>query len=173
MAFKERTYPNHTNINFTRDELRLIFGLTRILNHNSPTYVEEMKELIKKELAPSNGPFPEVNALATTAESILYKIGMSEAEASIDAILMGEDVTNTKATSWGKVTNITDKHQRILDLLKNYPGSSRRDIANMLNQPINRICPRVKELLEMSRINVVGTKYDQGTDRYVEVLEVA
>jgi len=40
------------------------------------------------------------------------------------------------------------------------------------SQPINRVTPRIKELLEMNKIKVAGTKYDEKTERNVETLEI-
>lgn len=109
-------------------------------------------------------------------EGMLFKISMAKAEEEIEKMLLDESygevaVENTKAASYNSLRNISEKHKQILEVLKKHPGVSRREIAMILDWPINRVTPRVKELQNANQIKTVGTKWDQTTERHVEILE--
>ena len=110
-------------------------------------------------------------------EGLKYKIAMAKAAEEMDKLLTdptyGETyVPNTKGASWGRVTNLTEKHEVILGVLAKTPDMSRRDLAQSLGWPINRVTPRVLELIEMGKVKIDGTKWDITTERQVQTLEV-
>ena len=117
------------------------------------------------------------NAAREIIDSILYKMAMVKANEEIEKMLTdptyGEiPVENTKVASYNRVTNITGKHQAIMQALRQNPEMSRREVASVLGWPINSVLPRVKELLELDLVKVTGTKYDEETERSVETLEM-
>lgn len=110
-------------------------------------------------------------------DGILFKIVMRRADMELEKVLTDPDyaevaVENTKAASYGKIRNLTEKHEQILQVITKYPGICRRDLAQILNWPINRVTPRVRELIDSQRIVVSGTKWDFTTERCVESLKV-
>lgn len=166
------------NIEFTQKEAafisRIMKGFEDRYGKSSPIYISMLEKLLVQ--------ITESDQLVTdnaheTINGILYKIAMSKATQEIENMLTdpfyGIDAENTKAASYNKVLNITEKHQEIIDLLKNTPKLSRREIASCLGWSINRVCPRVRELQDLGALKTSGTKWDDQTQRNVEILEVA
>lgn len=89
---------------------------------------------------------------------------------------------STKARSWGahrESGKAATQRERILYLLKAaWPdGLSRNDIERIFAVPENRprvrlsaVCGRVNSLLKDQEVEVHGSKYDEETQRVVEVL---
>lgn len=174
--------------NFTNKELvfigRIMKPFTQITAKHPGLYYEFLEKVMNEQLTlPLN--HPDANAMI---ESIIFKLAMRRADEEMEKMLTDPSygnahhlqflahevaVENTKASSWSKVTNFSEKHQAIVDELAKNPGLSRRELAAALSVPINRITPRVLELIEMSKIVVAGTKYDTTTDRNVQILRVA
>jgi len=55
----------------------------------------------------------------------------------------------------------------VFEVLAAHPNRSNRELAELLNWPINTITPRIKELREMGAVARFGLKYDAVTNRNV------
>lgn len=170
------------NLN-TREEFLLksiMKPMQAILQPNSPVYYDMAVKLINNQLFGGG-------TLVTTKGrqmllSICEKIAYAHMDSEIESILTEVEemeverkstkVESTKAKSLKKVTNYSERHQQVLSMINKYPKSSRRELAVHLGWSINRVTPRCKELLEMNKIKVAGTKYDEKTERNVETLEL-
>lgn len=49
---------------------------------------------------------------------------------------------------------------------------TRQELAEHLNMPINTVCARVRELIDMNKVYVSGETFNEQTKRYVECLSV-
>jgi DNA-binding MarR family transcriptional regulator len=89
--------------------------------------------------------------------SIAEKIAFATMGEELEDILAEAneiDLDNTKVQSFKKISNFTDLHQEVLSMINKHPKSSRRELASLLGWSINRVTPRVKELLEMNKLLV-------------------
>ncbi len=61
--------------------------------------------------------------------------------------------------------------QSVIDVVKVSP-MSRREISRVTGHRLSSICGRVKELIDEGVLHVVGTKFDDETERNVEIVEM-
>lgn len=146
---------------------------TQITNQKPQLYYEFLEKVMNDQYQNSLVS----NQASELIEGILRKLVMRKVDLEMEKVLTDssygdEIIPNTKAASHSRVVNITEKHEQILKMLAKFPGVSRRDLAQLLCWPINRVTPRCLELIELNKIAVVGTKYDATTDRHVQTLKV-
>jgi DNA-binding MarR family transcriptional regulator len=131
-------------------------------------------ELLKSLLAQKVQTPMVPTAVVAMVEEILFKIMSHQADLEIEKMLKdpnyGKSGMNSKIQSFYRMTNLTAKHVAILNLVQKHPELSRADIADRLNVPINRVTPRVLELIKMGKLKVTGTTYDHKTGRNVQTL---
>lgn len=160
-------------VNLNPRELHLLHSIMRplasICKPGNPAYYEMAVKLISERLnRPMNSPGGNA-MMMSIAQKIAYA-QMGEELESFLAEANNIELENTKTQSLKKVTNFSDIHQEVLSMINKYPECSRSELANYLGWPINRVTPRVRELLDMEKISVSGTKYDDVTERNVETL---
>lgn len=63
--------------------------------------------------------------------------------------------------------DLGDRQRIVFETLDAHPDRSNRELAELLNWPINTITPRIKELREMGAVAQYGIKYDSQTNRNV------
>lgn len=164
------------NVNLNKREefllKKIMQPLQNVCEPNSPVYYEMALKLIQNQL------FGKGTLITTKGRqmllSICEKIAFAQMDTEIENILAEAqeiELESTKVQSFNKTRNIGEKAQQVLVMLKMMPGSSRRELASALGWSINRVTPRIKELMEVGSVAVTGTKYDKQTDRNVEVLE--
>lgn len=175
---------NNLFVNLNQREEFILKGIMKpmqaILQPNSPVYYDMAVKLIHNQLF-GTGTLVTTKGrqmLLSICEKIAYAHMDSEIESilseveEMDAERESTKVESTKAKSLKKVTNYSELHQQVLSMINKYPKSSRRELAVHLGWSINRVTPRVKELMEAGSVVVTGTKYDKQTDRNVETLEL-
>lgn len=144
-----------------------------ICQPGSPVYYDMAVKLINNQLFGNSTLV--TNKGRQLLMGVVQKIAYAQMDEQLEDILSGiEDVQieSTKSQSLKKVTNFTENHKQVVSMINKYPGISRRELADRLGWTINRVCPRVLELIELRKVQISGTKYDQVTGRDVESLEV-
>lgn len=173
------------NVNLNKREefllKKIMQPLQNVCEPNSPVYYEMALKLIQNQL------FGKGTLITTKGRqmllSICEKIAFAQMDTEIENILAeaqeikleNKDVQieSTKVQSFKKVTNFSERHQQIIEVLSRCPeGLSRNDISERTNIRLCSCTARVKELLDQNLIRVCGTKYDEKTDRVVQVLEM-
>ena len=78
-------------------------------------------------------------------------------------------VAATSIESFHSLTqdDLGSRQKIVFETLDAHPNRSNRELAELLNWPINTITPRVKELREMGAVARYGIKYDPVTNRNV------
>lgn len=78
-------------------------------------------------------------------------------------------VAETSMMSYRQLTkqDLGDRQRIVFETLDAHPNRSNRELAALLNWPINTITPRVKELREMGAVAEYGLKHDPQTNRNV------
>lgn len=113
------------------------------------------------------------NDALETVNSVIEKILYHQADVEIEKMLQDPHYgESTRAQSYKRIPDFSQRHLRVVEVLRLFPSISRADLAGKLGWPINTITPRVHELIDMGRVKVVGTKWDEETERHVETLEV-
>lgn len=137
----------------------------------SPIYYEMAVKLIQQQYMNPLSTAKGKQMLMTIVQKIAYAQMDEELESILAEVEEIEiEIDSTKAQSLKKTHNITERHRELIAMLFKFPISSRRELAVHLGWSINMTTPRVKELIDFGKIEVVGTKYDSKTERNVESL---
>lgn len=113
-----------------------------------------------------------IPAAKTMIGEIIYKIADAEMDNELDEVLSNPSYGDDQPTTATRKFALTQKHVEILEYLRAFPNTTRRDLSTRLGRPINCITPRVRELLDENLIQVSGTTWDHGTSRQVQCLKV-
>ena len=153
--------------------------LTQVVDHALSAGDVDLSEMLVRVV---NAPTPELCRYLLDLEEVLSEIVTADVkpnrknqQRSKNAPRTGRNTISEfhKASSYRQVTGLSAKQTAVFEEIKALGHTSRRDLATSLGWTINRVVPRVNELMTQGLLVEVGTQFDPETNRNVTVIALA